>query len=95
MLDALSDPTRRIVFERLRAGPMAVGEVAASLPVSRPAVSQHLGVLASAGLVSHHREGTRNIYRIEPDGLARLRTYIEGVWEDALSRLRDIAEGEA
>jgi DNA-binding transcriptional ArsR family regulator len=84
-MDALGDPMRRAIVERLRAGPLAVGELAAGLPVSRPAVSQHLGVLRRAGLVSERREGTRRIYRLELDGLAALRAWVEGFWDGALS----------
>ena len=81
---ALADPTRRAVFERLRAGPRAVGELADGLPVSRSAVSQHLRVLADAGLVLHRSEGTRRLYRVDPDGLAALRSYFDEFWDAAL-----------
>jgi DNA-binding transcriptional ArsR family regulator len=93
-LDALGDPTRRRVLELLRDGPRAVGEVAADLPVSRPAVSQHLRVLKGAGLVSERRDGTRHLYRIDPAGLAALRTYLESFWDDALASFRTVAERE-
>jgi DNA-binding transcriptional ArsR family regulator len=91
-LEALADPTRRTVFERLRGGPRAVVDIAGDLPVSRPAVSQHLKVLKDAGLISSRREGTRNLYRIEAGGLAALRDYLEGFWDEALEAYRDAAE---
>lgn len=91
-LDALGDPTRRAIFEELRAGPRAVGELARRVPVSRPAVSQHLRVLKGAGLVTERREGTRHLYRVEPDGLAELREWFEGFWEEALAGFRSAAE---
>jgi DNA-binding transcriptional ArsR family regulator len=89
---ALADPTRRAVFERLRAGPAAVGELADGLPVSRPAVSQHLKVLKGAGLVADEREGTRRLYRIEPAGLAALRDYVNSFWDEALAGFKAAAE---
>jgi DNA-binding transcriptional ArsR family regulator len=82
--DALSAPTRRAVFERLRAGPMAVGDLAAGLPVTRPAVSQHLKVLKEAGLVAERREGVKRIYRLDTDGIIELRDYFDRFWDDAL-----------
>lgn len=85
MLAALADPTRRKVLERLRTGPHPVGELAAGLPVSRPAVSQHLKVLREAGLVHETRDGTRRIYAIDPAGLAPVRAWIEAFWTDALT----------
>ena len=91
-LDALGDPTRRQVFELLRSGPRSVGELASKLPVSRPAVSQHLRVLEDAGLVKHRREGTRHLYELEGDGLAELRTWVEGFWDEALARFKAAAE---
>ncbi|TMK34958.1 MAG: helix-turn-helix transcriptional regulator [Actinobacteria bacterium] len=84
-LDALGDPTRRRVFERLRRGPLSVTELAEKLPVSRPAVSQHLRVLKQAGLVTERRDGTRRLYRIDPDGLGELRDYFDDFWGDALA----------
>jgi DNA-binding transcriptional ArsR family regulator len=87
--DALGDPTRRSIFERLRGGPLSVGELADGLPVSRPAVSQHLRVLEQAGLVSHRPNGRRNVYRVEPEGLAGLRTYFDQFWGDALERFAE------
>ena len=91
-LDALGDPTRRAIFERLAGGPLAVGEIANELPVSRPAVSQHLKVLKDAGLVSDRAEGTRRVYQIDPKGLAMLRKYFEQFWTDALDAFRRAAE---
>ena len=91
---ALADPTRRAVFERLRGSPLAVGEIARDLPVSRPAVSQHLRVLKEAGLVTERKEGTRRLYRVDPDGLAGLRAYFEGFWTDALAAFKAAAEAE-
>jgi DNA-binding transcriptional ArsR family regulator len=84
-LTALADPTRRSIFERLGDGPRAVGELAAELPVSRPAVSQHLRVLKDAGLVRDEQVGTRRIYRIDPRGVEELRAWVDGVWKDALA----------
>src|SRR6185369_1636329 len=81
---ALSDPTRRAVFERLAAGPRAVGEIAAGLPVSRPAVSQHLKVLKDAGLVNDRPEGARRVYQIDPKGLGALRAWLDQFWTLAL-----------
>jgi len=89
---ALSDPTRRRVFERLRSGPAAVGEIAADLPVSRPAVSQHLRVLLDAGLVRVTPEGTRRLYAVDLDGLGDLRAWLDGFWDDALASFRREAE---
>jgi DNA-binding transcriptional ArsR family regulator len=89
---ALADPTRRTVFERLRGGPRPVVEIARGLPVSRPAVSQHLRVLKEAGLVHERREGTRNFYSVDGDALAELREYFEDFWEEALAAFREEAE---
>ena len=83
-LAALADPTRRAVFEALRAGPRPVGAIAAGVPVSRPAVSQHLRVLKDAGLVTDSRAGTRRMYQLDPEGVARLRAHFDQVWEKAL-----------
>jgi DNA-binding transcriptional ArsR family regulator len=93
-LQALGDPTRRSVLEELRDGRLAVGEIAARLPVSRPAVSQHLRVLKEAGLVTERQNGTRRLYRVDPDGLAELREYLEGFWEEALANFKAAAEQE-
>jgi DNA-binding transcriptional ArsR family regulator len=91
-LDAIGDPTRRRVLELLRDGPRAVGEIAEDLPVSRPAVSQHLAVLKEAGLVTDRKDGRRNLYRIDPNGLTTLRTYLESMWDDVLAAFADAAE---
>lgn len=92
--DALGDATRRAVFELLRAGPRAVGELAADLPVSRPAVSQHLRVLKDAGLVTERRNGTRRLYSIDPGGVEALRDYFDAFWNEALARFKATAESE-
>jgi DNA-binding transcriptional ArsR family regulator len=89
---ALADPTRRAVFERLRRGPRPVVEIARGLPVSRPAVSQHLRVLKDAGLVRERREGTRNFYSVNGDGLAEVREYFEEFWDEALAAFKEAAE---
>ena len=91
-MDALGDPTRRAVFERLAPGPLPVGEIAAGLPVSRPAVSQHLRVLREAGLVTERRDGTRRVYSVDPRGLADLRAYLDSFWNQALASFKDAAE---
>jgi DNA-binding transcriptional ArsR family regulator len=91
-MTALADPTRREVFERLRPGPRPVGELARGLPVSRPAVSQHLRVLKEAGLVNERRNGTRRLYSVNGDGLAELRAYLDGFWQDALNAFKEAAE---
>ena len=91
-MDALGDPTRRAIFERLRRGPQAVGELAHGLPISRPAVSQHLRVLKDARLVTDRAEGARRIYRVDPDGLAEVRTWLEGMWDQALADFKAEAE---
>src|SRR5918995_1969117 len=93
-LRALGAPTRRAVLEELRDGPRAVGEIAARLPVSRPAVSQHLRVLKEAGLVTERQNGTRHLYRVDPDGLAELREYLSQFWEEALASFKAAAEKE-
>jgi DNA-binding transcriptional ArsR family regulator len=91
-LSVLADPTRLRVFERLRDGPKPVNAVAAGLPVSRPAVSQHLKILKDAGLVEERSEGARRIYSVRPAGLADLREWLDGFWGDALAAFRDEAE---
>ena len=92
---ALADPTRRAVFERLREGPRPVGEIAHDLPVSRPAVSQHLKVLKEAGLVTDRPEGTRRVYYIDPEGLGALRVWLDRFWGDALAAFQAQVETEA
>ena len=91
-LIALSDPTRRRVFERLRGGPKPVAEIAEGLPVSRPAVSQHLKVLLEAGLVRVTPDGARRVYQVDPDGMRDLRDWFEGFWDEALAQFKDAAE---
>jgi DNA-binding transcriptional ArsR family regulator len=93
VLEALADPTRRAVLEQLRDGPRSVGDLARSLPVSRPAVSQHLRVLKAAGLVVDDPDGNRRIYRVDPQGLVALRAYLEGYWTDVLGSFTRAAEG--
>jgi DNA-binding transcriptional ArsR family regulator len=93
-LAALADPTRRAIFERLADRPSAVGELAKELPVSRPAVSQHLKVLLDAGLVSARSEGSRRIYGIDPDGVGVLRAYLDRFWNRALAAFKDAVEQE-
>jgi DNA-binding transcriptional ArsR family regulator len=92
-LDALGDATRRHVLELLRTGPRAVGDLAAELPVSRPAVSQHLRVLKGAGLVTSRPQGARHLYAIDDEGLSAIRSYLETFWDDALAAFKDAAEG--
>ncbi|MBI1775370.1 MAG: winged helix-turn-helix transcriptional regulator [Proteobacteria bacterium] len=91
-LTALADPTRRRVFERLARGPQAVGELARGLPVSRPAVSQHLAVLKAAGLVTDRAEGTRRIYQIDPNGLGALGAWLDRFWDEALAAFKEETE---
>jgi DNA-binding transcriptional ArsR family regulator len=87
-MDALGDPTRRQVFELLRGGPRSVGELAAQLPVSRPAVSQHLRVLETSGLVTHRRNGTKNLYELDAHGVVALRAWVDAFWDEALARFK-------
>jgi len=91
-MDALGDPTRRAIFERLAKGPTAVGEIAAELPVSRPAVSQHLKVLKQAGLVTDRAAGTRRLYQLDPRGIGELRAYFDGFWLHALAAFKQAVE---
>ena len=91
VLTALADPTRRAIFERLATSPSAVGELASELPVSRPAVSQHLKVLKEAGLVIDRAEGTRRVYSVDSAGVAAIRDYFEQFWQQSLSRFRAVA----
>ena len=93
-MDVLGDRTRRTIFERLRSGPLSVGEIAEELPVSRPAVSQHLRVLKEAGLVTERRDGTRRLYRLDPDGLGEIRDYFDDFWSEALAAFKAAAEEE-
>ena len=89
---ALGDPTRRAIFERLAERPLAVGELAEELPVSRPAVSQHLKVLKAAGLVVDRQAGTRRIYQVDPDGVGALRAYLDRFWSRALTSFKATVE---
>lgn len=91
VLTALADPTRRSIFERLAVAPSAVGELASELPVSRPAVSQHLKVLKEAGLVTDRAEGTRRVYSVDSAGVAAIRDYFEQFWQQSLTRFRAAA----
>ena len=91
-LQALGDPTRREIFERLTDGPLAVGQLAQELPISRPAVSQHLKVLKDAGLVSDRPSGTRRVYQVDPAAVAALREYFDAFWGHALASFQAAAE---
>jgi DNA-binding transcriptional ArsR family regulator len=89
---ALADPTRRLIFELVATRPRAVGEIARELPVSRPAVSQHLKLLKTARLVVDHAEGTRRIYRADPEGLGELRAQLDRFWNEALANFKQLVE---
>jgi DNA-binding transcriptional ArsR family regulator len=91
-LSALADPTRRAVFESLQRGPSSVGAIAAGLPVSRPAVSQHLKALKQAGLVNDRPDGARRVYYIDPHGLGELRRWLDQFWTEALDRFKQEVE---
>src|SRR5579863_5625922 len=91
-LDALGDATRMAIFQKLANGPIPVNELARQLPVSRPAVSQHLKVLKDAGLVTDMKEGTRRLYQLDPEGVARLRAHFDQMWTKALGAFKDAAE---
>lgn len=91
-LSALADPTRRRVMESLRTGPRSVGDIARRMPVSRPAVSQHLKVLKEAGLVTDRADGTRRVYYVDPNGLAALRAWLDQFWDEALSAFQSEAK---
>src|SRR6266568_5671627 len=91
-LGLLGDPTRRAIFELLARQPCSVGDLAKQLPVSRPAVSQHLRTLKDGGLVVSRAEGTRRVYRINPDGVSALRAYLDRIWEEALTAFQKAAE---
>ena len=93
-LTALGDPTRRAIFERLAGGPRAVGELAGELPVSRPAVSQHLKVLKDAGLVVDRPDGTRRLYQLDPTGIEAVRGYFDTLWTQALAAYKMAVEEE-
>jgi DNA-binding transcriptional ArsR family regulator len=92
LFDALGDPTRRQIFERLSKEPLAVVELADGLPVSRPAVSQHLKVLKDAGLVVVYQQGTRRLYHIDPKGVEVMRRYLNRLWDKALASFKTFAE---
>jgi DNA-binding transcriptional ArsR family regulator len=94
VLDALGDPTRRKVLELVRGGERSVGDIAAHLPVSRPAVSQHLRVLKEAGLVRDREDGTRRLYRVDRRGLETLRAYLERYWDAALAAFAEAAQAD-
>ena len=91
---ALGDPTRRDIFERLARGPSAVGDLAKGLPITRPAVSQHLRVLKEAQLVTESSEGTRHIYRIDPRGIAAMREWLDAHWAKSLDAFKNFADAE-
>jgi len=91
-ITALADPTRRAIFERLADGPLAVGAIARDLPVSRPAVSQHLKVLKLAGLVSDRPDANRRLYSLDPRGLEEVRSYFDRFWNQALRSFKTAAE---
>src|SRR5258707_7662157 len=91
-MSALGDATRRAIFERLADGPCPVGELARGLPVTRPAVSQHLKVLKEAGLVIDRQDGTRRLYQLNPDGIGALRAYLDRVWNRALTAFKQTVE---
>jgi DNA-binding transcriptional ArsR family regulator len=94
-LQALGDPTRRAIFESLATGPKPVRQLADALPVSRPAVSQHLKVLKQSGLVADRAVGTRRVYRVAPEGVAAMRQYLDRMWDTALAAFADAMEADA
>ena len=94
ILDALGDPTRRAILDTLRRGARPVGELARRLPVSRPAVSQHLKILKEAGLVTDRPNGTQRLYQLRADALTDLRTYLDLFWSAALAKLKAVAESD-
>ncbi|MCG3267324.1 helix-turn-helix transcriptional regulator [Yoonia sp. I 8.24] len=94
-ITALADPTRRVIIDRLRAGPLAVGAIANGMEISRPAVSQHLRVLSDAGLLTVTPSGNRRLYAIAPDGVDALRKYLDSLWDDALSAFARAAHEKA
>jgi DNA-binding transcriptional ArsR family regulator len=95
ILNALGDPTRRLVFKRVRSGARSVGQIAEGMDVSRPAVSQHLKVLKAARLVTDRAAGTRRLYAVDPIGIRALRSWLDGFWGEALSAFKEAAEREA
>ncbi len=94
-LEALADPNRRALVERLQKGPCSVNDLTKIVSISQPAVSQHLSVLKTAGLVNVKKEGTRRIYSLAPDGLVELRSYVENLWDDVLAAFQRAAENQA
>src|SRR5690606_10869595 len=92
--NALGDSSRRELFEKLAKRPLSVGELAEGLPISRPAVSQHLKVLTGAGLVVCHKSGTRRVYQVDPKGIEALRKYLDRFWEHSLAAFKEFAEKE-
>jgi DNA-binding transcriptional ArsR family regulator len=93
-LIALGEPNRRAIVDLLSRGPMSVGELTSRLPISRPAVSQHLRVLLEAGLISYEQSGTRNYYRLDADTVGEVKDYLDGVWTKALKKFKSRAEGK-
>jgi DNA-binding transcriptional ArsR family regulator len=91
-LEALGDSTRRAILGRLAQGSLPVGELAAAFPISRPAISQHLRILKNAGLVADRRAGTRNVYALDPLGIAALREYLDDLWDKALAAFKQRVE---
>lgn len=94
-IDALADATRMAIFQKLSNGPIAVNELARVMPVTRPAVSQHLKVLKDAGLVTDIRDGTRRLYRLDPQGVARLRAHFDQMWTKALNSFQQVVEQDS
>jgi DNA-binding transcriptional ArsR family regulator len=94
-LEALADPNRRALIERLQKGPCSVNDLTKVVSISQPAVSQHLSVLKSAGLVNVRKEGSRRIYSLAPDGLVELRRYVDNLWDDVLTAFQQAAENQA
>jgi DNA-binding transcriptional ArsR family regulator len=93
-LTALGEPNRRAIVDLLSAGPLSVGELSSRLPISRPAVSQHLRVLFEAGLINYEQSGTRNYYELDPDAVAEVKAYLDGVWTKALKKFKSRAESK-
>jgi DNA-binding transcriptional ArsR family regulator len=94
VLQAITEPRRRDILRLIQGAELSSGEIAAHFEVTRPAISQHLQVLAAAGLVSVRRDGTRRLYRVRPEGLGELRRFLEEFWDDRLERLKQAAEAE-
>ncbi|MGN6397729.1 MAG: ArsR/SmtB family transcription factor [Mucilaginibacter sp.] len=92
--NALGDPMRRAILEKLRSNPLAVADIADGLPVTRPAVSQHLKVLKDAKLIRVHRKGTRSVCEIDPDGIIAMRFYLDSMWDSALTAFKQFAENQ-